>query len=433
MKYSELNAIAEIFQTKRSLIRCKRVGENALALYFEDERWVASFEASKPVLAPFYDEGLVKTFSAPFDRLLASRLNQSEIVKIALKQDDKILSITAVRSDGWKAMETTLILEFVPRRYNALLLDKAGVILESMRRTTRLQIDYEPPPAPPRKPLIEPIADIRAAMKNRLEAQNGDELKRRQAAAIAALGEKSGRIKRLLSELAPPRSLEAEADALSEEGTLMLANLTKIAPYSANATITDFDGRARSIALDRLQTPQAEAERKFVRARKLRAKAKGVFKERQNLEERLAFYDRLILAIGEAKTAGELESVLPRLKQKRGDRGAASEPIEEFIIGGFRALLGRNEKGNALLLKRAKARDIWFHLQGRPSAHLIVQTAKEELPKETIDRAAQLCARFSLSEKGDYLVDYTKRQFVKVEFGAHVTYSRQKSVAVRLD
>ncbi|MDR1451299.1 MAG: hypothetical protein LBI57_03075 [Helicobacteraceae bacterium] len=433
MKYSELKAIADILKTTRSLIRCKRVGENRLELRFENERWIADFAGAKPILAPFDGEDLCAKFNAPFDRLMVGRLNQSEIKRIALDPDDKILSIRAVKSDGWKAIATTLVLEFAPRRLNALLLDENNLVLESLRRTTRLQTSYEPPPKPPRKPIIEPIEDIRAAMKARLEEKNSAELQCAKTAAIAAAREKSDRIKRLLNDLSEPRTLDAEAESFSEEGTLILANLIKIAPYSASATLEDFTGGSRTIVLERLQTPQREAERKFARAKKRRAKAKGVFRERQNLEERAAFYDRLILAIKEAKTAGELASALPSGRQRRIATDRANEPIAEFIIGGFKALLGRNEKGNVALLKRAKGGDIWFHLQGRPSAHLIVQTAKEELPGETLKRAAQLCARFSLSEKGDYLVDYTKRQFVRIVSGARVTYSRQKSVAVRLD
>ncbi|MDR0664313.1 MAG: hypothetical protein LBF86_02150 [Helicobacteraceae bacterium] len=432
MKYSELNAIAKIFGEKRNLAKCARIAENRLSLRFDDELWVADFAAREPILSPLKNGGLSKEFSAPFDRMLLNRVNQSAIKSVRLDPSDKILRLELTKSDGWKAVETTLVLEFVPRRSNALLLDVGGVILESLRRTTRLQIGYEPPRKPPFQPKTETIDDVRLVMRTRLEAQDFDELKRKKTAAIAALGEKSDKIKRLLGDLCSPRVLEAEANLLNEEGKLILANLGKIAPYSDRAALDDFGGVSRIVALERLETPQREAERKFSRAKRLRAKAKGVFQERQNLEERAAFYDRLAQAIGEAKTASELESVLPR-RQKRGAIEKASEPIEEFMIGGFRALMGRNEKGNALLLKRAKARDVWLHLQGRPSAHLIVQSAKEELPVEVIKRAAQLCARFSLSEKGDYLVDYTKRQFVRVEYGAHVTYSRQKSVAVRLE
>ncbi|MDR2152200.1 MAG: NFACT RNA binding domain-containing protein [Helicobacteraceae bacterium] len=432
MKYSELNAIATIFSQKKRLLRCKRVGENRLYMRFEDERWIADFAAREPILAPFENEDFGATFNAPFDQLLTSRASQSDITKAALCEGDKILRLDLVKADGWKTFATALVLEFVPRRFNALLLGANDVILESLRRTTRLQIGYEPPPKPPFAPKIAPIDDIRALMRSRLAALDFDELERKKNAALAASREKSDKIKRLLNDLALPSALENEANLLGEEATLILANLAKIAPYSKEARIDDFDGKTRLIALERLDAPQKEAERKFSRARKLRAKAKGVFQERQNLEERLAFYDRLILAINESKTLGDLRSVLPS-GQKRGIVERSREPIEEFMIGGFRVLLGRNEKGNALLLKRAKARDTWLHLQSRPSAHLIVQSAKEELPSDVIKRAAQLCARFSLSEKGDYLVDYTKRQFVKVEYGAHVTYSRQKSVAVRLE
>ncbi|MDR2034502.1 MAG: NFACT family protein [Helicobacteraceae bacterium] len=432
MKYSELKAIVDILRSKKRLVSARRIDDNRLSLRFEDESWIADFTAGAPLFAPFIRERLERDFNAPFDKLLSSAVNQSAIENITVCADDKIVFLALAKSDGWKETKTTLVLEFVPRRLNALLLDENGVILESLKRTTALQIPYEAPPKPPFKPRVEPIGDVRVVLRSRLEALERKELERRKSAAIAFANEKARRLRLIIATLLSPRALEEAAAIASEEGALILANLNKIAPYSSNAAIKDFEGKTRLIALEVLRTPQQEAERKFARAKKWRAKALGVFQERQSLEERAAFYDRLVLGAAAAKNLDDLETIMPK-KQRQSAKKSAKDPIEEFIIGGFRALLGRNEKGNALLLKRAKARDVWFHLQGRPSAHLIVQTAKAELPDEAIEKAAKLCARFSLSEKGDYLVDYTKRQFVKIEYGAHVTYSRQKSVVVRLD
>ncbi|MDR1912677.1 MAG: NFACT family protein [Helicobacteraceae bacterium] len=436
MKYSELKAIVDILQSKKRLVSARRVDDNRLSFRFENESWIADFGEFEGgvngLFSPVDRVGGDREFNAPFDKFLTSAVNQSAIEKITIGADDKIVFLTLAKSDGWKEIKTTLVLEFVPRRLNALLLDQNGVILESLKRTTALQIPYVPPPAPPFKPKIEPIADIRAFMRMRLAVIDEVTLKRKKSVAISYAIEKARRLRAIIADLLSPEALEKAATIASEEGALILANLNKIAPYSSSAAIEDFEGKTRTIALELLRTPQQEAERKFARAKKWRAKASGVFQERQSLEERAAFYDRLVLGAAAAENLDELETIMPK-KQRQNAKKSAKEPIEEFIIGGFRALLGRNEKGNALLLKRAKARDVWFHLQGRPSAHLIVQTAKAELPDEAIEKAAKLCARFSLSEKGDYLVDYTKRQFVKIEYGAHVTYSRQKSVVVRLD
>jgi predicted ribosome quality control (RQC) complex YloA/Tae2 family protein len=432
VKYSELKAIEAILKQKRKLTRCARVRENGLLLRFDDERWIADFSAADPIFAPVDLKRFDRTFNAPFDQAISRFANASAIVKCDLDGGDKIFRFDLLKTDGWKEARTTLVLEFIPRRLNALLLDENGIILESLRRTTKLRVAYEAPPLPPFAPKCEPIGDVRAAMKSRYEAIETKELERRKNLAIASSREKAAKINETLRALSSPEALENAAAQSSEEGGLILANLNKIAPYSQSCAIEDYDGKRRTIALDALRTPQSEAERKYDRAKRLRAKAKGIFRERQNLEERAAFYDRLVLAIASAQTISDLEAIVPT-KRKKGDKKSPSEPIEEFIIGGFRALLGRNEKGNALLLKRAKARDVWFHLQGRPSAHLIVQTAKAELPQEAIEKAAKICARFSLSEKGDYYVDYTKRQFVKVEYGAHVTYARQKSVVARLE
>jgi len=95
-------------------------------------------------------------------------------------------------------------------------------------------------------------------------------------------------------------------------------------------------------------------------------------------------------------------------------------------------LVGRNERENIWVLKNARAGDIWLHLKERPSSHCIIQTGgKKQIPRDVIKKAAQICVETSTSQPGDYLVDFTHRRNVKIDKGAHVTYTKYDTIKIR--
>ena len=79
-------------------------------------------------------------------------------------------------------------------------------------------------------------------------------------------------------------------------------------------------------------------------------------------------------------------------------------------------------KGNITLLQEAKKNDIWLHVKDLPSSHVIICTEKQNVPEPILVFAAKLCVDFSMTQKGGYLVDYTKRKNVKPFDGANVAY-----------
>jgi predicted ribosome quality control (RQC) complex YloA/Tae2 family protein len=62
---------------------------------------------------------------------------------------------------------------------------------------------------------------------------------------------------------------------------------------------------------------------------------------------------------------------------------------------------------------------------------VIVNTNKKSLPDTLIEFCAKICVEFSVSQAGDYLVDYTKRSNVKVQSGANVLYVNYKTISIK--
>ena len=95
-------------------------------------------------------------------------------------------------------------------------------------------------------------------------------------------------------------------------------------------------------------------------------------------------------------------------------------------------MLGSSERENIYLLENSKASDFWFHLKDRPSCHVIVQNTKKELPQSVVNKAATLCAKFSVDYDGVYEVDFTQRRNVKIQSGANVLYNPYTTTVVKI-
>lgn len=83
---------------------------------------------------------------------------------------------------------------------------------------------------------------------------------------------------------------------------------------------------------------------------------------------------------------------------------------EEFE--GYEILIGRNAEMNDILTTEiAEREDIWLHASGVPGSHVVVRNKGEEVPKEVIQRAAELAAKNSRG-KGKTRVVWTKAKYV---------------------
>jgi predicted ribosome quality control (RQC) complex YloA/Tae2 family protein len=170
------------------------------------------------------------------------------------------------------------------------------------------------------------------------------------------------------------------------------------------------------------------AEMFFRRSKKAKQKALGLFRERENLEEKIRHLELFLHTIREAQHPEEIALLFPA--KLRGVKHQQSESIALFWVEGIKISLGKSERGNIELLRNARARDIWLHLKDRPSAHVIISTDKQELPHNILHAAAKLCVDFSVFEKGSYLVDYTPRREVRVQEGANVLYTNFKTLVI---
>ena len=111
------------------------------------------------------------------------------------------------------------------------------------------------------------------------------------------------------------------------------------------------------------------------------------------------------------------------IKKSKGDKA-----FESFFIEGFKISIGKSERENIVLLKEAKAEDLWLHIRDIPSSHCIIHSGKSKIPDIIIYKAAQILVGLLKSYGGSYEVDYTKRKFVKILEGAKVVYAKEQTL-----
>jgi len=439
MRFSYLEQIAAYMRRFTHIVAAYRYDDTGIRLIFDRENsWNFEMQRGNSTISIGEAANRGKVYQAPFDILLAKRLNRSTIQSVELHNHDKIIRITVNTSGSYKSETTILQLEFTGKHTNAILLDQEEVVLEALRhideevstRSVRVGQKLSELPKPPYEPQHYPLSDVREFLLEEFRRRSSDRLERLKAEKKALLHKRLAQLQKHLNGLEDESALLEESQKSQHAGHLILANLDAIKPYDKAVELNDFDGTPIRLELPSgCTTPAGCAESFFKRSKKAKQKAIGLHQERSNLEAKIRHNELFIQTVEEASTPEEIVLLFPT--KTGGSKLKTSDSIAEFWIEGVKVSLGKSEKGNIELLRNAKARDIWMHLKDRPSAHVVISTDKQQLPERLLEAAAKLCVDFSVFEKGRYLVDYTPRREVKVQEGANVLYTNSKTINIQ--
>jgi len=439
MKFYEFKQIIHFLHDFRRISAAHRVGDNIIKITF-DGRHDIYFDLEKGNSAIYMREDSVrmKHYKAPFDILLHKYLGRSDIASIEIVNKDKVLRIGVVQSGAYKSSKAFLQLEFTGKYTNAILLDEEGVILDALRHVDIMNSYREIRPGVKLQALEAPsftakegenIVDIEAYLKEVYHQRTQKQLQNRKKIEASRVDKKIKRMKNELSKLQNEEKLNKEAEENFEKGNLALANLHLIKPYAKSVKLYDFSGEQIELELPEGARTSAEVGQLFFKkAKKAKQKASNLHIEREGLSEKIDFLERFKANILLTQTPEELQLLLP--PQKKKAKKEPPKPYEVFWIEGQKVMLGKNKKGNIELLKIARAGDIWMHIQGMPSTHVIIHTSKQNVSEKVLYAAAKLCVDFSTTKTGSFLVDYTNRREVKVQSEANVLYNKYKTLSV---
>ncbi len=440
MKYYLLKEVVGYLQKNTSSISIvKRIDNNIIIIEFNNKNSLY-FDLSKGNSLIYKREKHIKAkkdFNAPFDVVLQKRLYNSKIQKIELYNDDKIINIIVNSSSSYKKLTTILQLEFTGKHTNIIILDEHRVILEALRhidefsssRVVKVGIELTEVPKQNFIPKIEAVKNIEEYLYKSYEEIEKKSIESYRKQKITQVNRKLEKLEKTLTSLPKKEELEVESKILYEKGNFILSNLHTLKPYQKSFNTFNYLGAEVEISLSEKMAHSTYSNDLFKKAKKAKHKANNIKIEKDNLEEKVEFLKRMIANLESADSIDEIEFLFPK-KQKNQIKTKKSQMYESFFFEGYKIMLGTSEQENIYLLKNSKASDFWFHLKDRSSAHVLVQNTKKTIPLRVIEKAAIICAKFSLDFTGTYEVDYTQRRNVKIQNGANVLYNPYTTIKI---
>lgn len=438
IKSYELKAIAKRLNEFTFVSRARRVEDNTIEISFDKkESYFFNMTRGNSFVYKASSQRPIQGYHAPFDTLLHSLLSASRLISVDVPNDDRVLRFTLAPKSSYKDKIIYLQLEFTGKITNAILIDENEVVIEALRhidsdssfRVIRTGMELLPIPAFERNEEAKSIANIDTYLEEKHLLSQARKLREMKKQKCSLTAKKIKKFAQLLSKLPNQEKLENQASSHQKMGNIILANLYQIKAYDTKLETYDFEGNAISIILPKGIKVNRISDYYFNLSKRSFSKAKRVYIEEENLSSKKAFYENIYHALEQGKTPYELELLVP----KRAKSLRKKEKLREgelFWIEGFKVLVGRNSNENQKLLEIAKGNDLWMHIRGVPSSHVIIKTDKQNLPESVIFSAAKLCVDFSVKSAGDYEVDYTKRKFIKVQEGSNVLYNQYKTIRI---
>ena len=238
-----------------------------------------------------------------------------------------------------------------------------------------------------------------------------------------------------------------DRDQLRISGELITANLYRMERGQTKLTAENYydpDCREITIPLDPLLTPQQNAAKYYKRYTKARTAEKYLTEQMAIAERDEAYLESVLEELRQAETEQDFLDIRAELREngflkrsgkEKKELKRATKPREFRTSGGWRVLVGRNNRQNdQLTTKTADYRDLWLHTQKIHGSHVILCCQGQEVPEEDLLQAARLAAYFSQAkDSANVPVDCAAVRYVKKPAGARpgmVTYTNARTLYV---
>lgn len=204
----------------------------------------------------------------------------------------------------------------------------------------------------------------------------------------------------------------------------------------------------QGVPVEKGQTLLSQMEAYYQKARKQKLQEKEIqarSDENEKLKQQLDDDQKVIESFQEdlrLDTLIQLElryGLVHLFKKRTGSTGSNGKKVIWdgkifYSQEGLEIWVGRSREENLRLsLKVARGNDLWFHVKGRPGAHVVVRVpAGKSASLETLLDAAQLVLYYSQGKNwGKVEVDYTHCKYLKrIRDSTEVSYTRNKTLWV---
>ncbi len=439
MKHSHLKQITAYLQNFKKIFSATRIGDNILKIVFDrDDEIYFDMKRGDSKIYKAKNIARSKLYNAPFDVVLAKKVNSANIKNIYMLNDDKILRFELSCRSSYKEELIFLQFEFTGKHTNIILLDANEIVLEALRhidisssfREVRVGSELKALLKADFVPKEYKLDDVESFLHRVYEDEQNAKLQTLKKQKTLILDAKLNSLQKHLDELEDERLLLDEAKKFAFYGELFLSHMHNIKPYQKSVKVPNYEGAWVNIEFEKeFSSTSAMSEYLFAKSKKLKQKAQNIHIQKSSLTDKISHLKLYANALNEAKNISEVELLFPTIKAQ-DKKQSKNDSVEIFYIEGYKVSVGKNESGNIYLLQNAKAKDIWLHLKDRPSTHVIISTDKQTLPPKVLQSAAKLCVSFSTTQKDRFLVDYTPRREVSIQSGANVLYTNYKTMEV---
>jgi predicted ribosome quality control (RQC) complex YloA/Tae2 family protein len=241
--------------------------------------------------------------------------------------------------------------------------------------------------------------------------------------------------------------------ACKDLGDLLLAHYGRLRKGMTQVEVQDLKNdppRSRLIPLDPALDPSGNVGRYFKAYKKAKRGLEILDRRIETTDQEISYLESSIFQVEEAADSAELAAIRKELEEekilpapsggkKRKEKREWPLPVRRLRSSeGLEILCGKSNMGNEYLLRHlARGKDLWFHAQGIPGAHVVLKVGKGEPPFASVLEAATAAAYFSRGRHSTRLpVDYTEVMHVRRPKGAPpgtVRYFHAKTLYVAPD
>jgi len=259
-KFFIIKALQERFLKYNKIHKISKVATKVIVVHFDnassDNAYYFDFNLVNVYKKPLQQsDDNSQVFSSPFDLFLKSKLKNTNITNVEIINNDKILCLKLVSKRSYKQDEFYLIIEFLPRVANLIVLNSNKKILQALyfKQFQDRNIQIGQTYIPPKKPNIEfradNIDDLDKLLIENYVQINSSILDRKKADKIKIIQAKIQALQKILSSLSNSKELKEQANSLQNKASLLLANKDKIKPYTREITLKDANNQDIHIVL----------------------------------------------------------------------------------------------------------------------------------------------------------------------------------------
>lgn len=279
-----------------------------------------------------------------------------------------------------------------------------------------------------------------------IDANVGDSFEEKKAKVLSAARSRLKKISKLLRALEGDKEKLAAFEPCKRWGDVCQTHFAELKRGMTEISLPDpLTGEDVVIPLSPELGAAENIAALYKQHRKLRTGMEKIAERARDAAKKAEREQDLIAAIEAATTFEELEALglieaAPQKKAPVSKKKAAKAfpGYRRFVsANGFEMIVGRNDVQNDDLVRHSNGNDLWLHIRDFPGSHVIVRTAKKEVPYDTVLEAARLALKFSTKaqdKKGTVI--YTHVKYLRRPKNAppgKVLVTKEKTVQVSIE